>query len=46
MALMEPSGGDKTTAINLTPRFWDVAPSAVRVGGVDVRQIDPHVLTD
>ena len=44
VALVGPSGGGKTTAASLIPRFWDVDTGAVEVGGVDVRQIDPHVL--
>ena len=46
VALVGPSGGGKTTAASLIPRFWDAASGAVKVGGVDVRQIDPHVLMD
>ena len=46
MALVGPSGGGKTTAASLIPRFWDAASGVVEVGGVDVRQIDPHVLMD
>ncbi|MDO4261098.1 MAG: ABC transporter ATP-binding protein [Eubacteriales bacterium] len=46
IALVGPSGGGKTTAASLIPRFWDVASGAVKVGGADVRQIDPHVLMD
>lgn len=46
VALVGPSGGGKTTAASLIPRFWDVDAGAVRVGGVDVRDIDPHVLMD
>ena len=41
-----PSGGGKTTAASLIPRFWDADTGTVEVGGVDVRQIDPHVLMD
>ena len=44
VALVGPSGGGKTTAASLIPRFWDVTSGAVEVGGVDVRDIDPHVL--
>lgn len=40
VALVGPSGGGKTTAASLVPRFWDVTDGAVKVGGVDVRQID------
>ncbi|MFH8220760.1 ABC transporter ATP-binding protein [Streptomyces sp. NPDC018057] len=43
-ALVGPSGSGKTTVSKLVPRFWDVDGGAVRVGGVDVREIDPEVL--
>ena len=46
VALVGPSGGGKTTAASLIPRFWDVSEGQVLVGGVDVRQADPHVLMD
>ena len=46
VALVGPSGGGKTTAASLIPRFWDVSSGAVEVGGVDVRKADPHVLMD
>lgn len=46
VALVGPSGGGKTTAASLIPRFWDADTGTVEVGGVDVRQIDPHVLMD
>ncbi|MEU6057344.1 ABC transporter ATP-binding protein [Streptomyces sp. NPDC047097] len=43
-ALVGPSGSGKTTVGKLIPRFWDVDGGVVRVGGVDVREIDPEVL--
>ena len=46
VALVGPSGGGKTTAASLIPRFWDVSSGAVEVGGVDVRETNPHVLMD
>jgi len=46
VALVGPSGGGKTTAASLIPRFWDVTSGCVEVGGVDVRMTDPHVLMD
>ena len=46
VALVGPSGGGKTTAASLIPRFWDADSGSVEVGGVDVRQTDPHVLMD
>ncbi len=45
-ALVGPSGGGKTTAASLIPRFWDVSSGEVLVGCVNVRDIDPHVLMD
>ena len=44
VALVGPSGGGKTTAASLIPRFWDVSSGTVKVGGVDVRDTDPHEL--
>ncbi len=46
VALVGPSGGGKTTAASLIPRFWDVSSGSVLVGGVDVRDADPHALMD
>ena len=46
VALVGPSGGGKTTAASLIPRFWDATSGVVEVGGVDVTRIDPHVLMD
>ena len=46
VALVGPSGGGKTTAASLVPRFWDVTDGAVYVGGVNVQETDPHVLMD
>lgn len=46
IALVGPSGGGKTTAASLIPRFWDVSSGSVLVGGVDVRNIEHHELMD
>ena len=46
VALVGPSGGGKTTAASLIPRFWDVSSGEVLVGGVNVKDIDPHALMD
>ena len=46
VALVGPSGGGKTTAASLVPRFWDVGSGAVRIGGVDVRDMDAHRLME
>ena len=45
-ALVGPSGGGKTTAASLIPRFWDVDSGTVFVGGVDVRELDSQALMD
>ena len=46
VALVGPSGGGKTTAASLVPRFWDVDSGCVTLGGVDVRAMDPHELME
>lgn len=46
LALVGPSGGGKSTCASLIPRFWDVQSGRVEVGGVDVREMDPHELMD
>ncbi|MDQ1673556.1 MAG: ATP-binding cassette, subfamily bacterial [Frankiaceae bacterium] len=38
-ALVGPSGSGTSTVGRLLPRFYDVTAGAVRVGGVDVRQL-------
>lgn len=40
VALVGPSGGGKTTAASLIPRFYDVQSGCIKIGGVDVREID------
>lgn len=39
VAFVGPSGGGKTTVAGLISRFWDVREGAVKIGGVDVRDI-------
>lgn len=43
-ALVGPSGGGKTTAASLIPRFWDAAEGSVMIGGVDVRDMAQQTL--
>ena len=44
IALVGPSGGGKTTLVSLIARFWDVKSGAVKIGGVDVKNIDSKEL--
>ena len=39
IALVGPSGGGKTTAASLIPRFWDVTFGSVKIGGVLMDQV-------
>ena len=43
-ALVGPSGGGKTTAASLIPRFFDVDRGAVSIGGVNAREMDTEDL--
>ncbi|NDA81239.1 MAG: ABC transporter ATP-binding protein [Actinobacteria bacterium] len=39
LALVGPSGAGKTTIISLIPRLYDVTAGAIRIGGLDVREL-------
>ena len=39
IALVGPSGGGKTTLASLIARFWDVKSGAIKLGGVNVKNI-------
>jgi len=44
MALVGENGAGKSTLIKLLLRFYDVQQGSIKVGGVDVRNMDPHEL--
>ncbi|MGZ5986265.1 MAG: ABC transporter ATP-binding protein [Caulobacteraceae bacterium] len=46
IALVGPSGGGKSTILNLVPRFYDVQSGAVRIDGHDVREVTLASLRD
>jgi len=39
IAIVGPSGGGKTTLCQLIPRFYDVQAGAIRIDGLDIRQV-------
>ncbi len=43
-ALVGPSGSGKSTCARLCARLWDVSGGSIRVGGVDIKTVDPEAL--
>jgi len=46
VAIVGPTGAGKTTIINLIPRFYDVTGGAVRIDGIDVRDVSMKSLRE
>ena len=44
VALVGSSGSGKTTIARLVPRFWDVREGSLKIGGIDVRNMDKATL--
>lgn len=44
VAIVGPTGAGKTTIINLLERFYDIKGGAIRLNGVDTRDIDREAL--
>lgn len=45
-AITGASGAGKSTIARLLPRFWDVSNGSIKIGGVDIRELEPEVLLD
>lgn len=43
-ALIGPSGSGKTTVTSLIARFWDIDKGKIKIGGRDIRNINPDSL--
>ena len=43
-ALVGPSGSGKSTCARLAARLWDIDQGTIRVGGVNIAEIDPETL--
>ena len=43
-ALVGPSGSGKSTVSKLIARFWDIQSGSIRLGGVDIKQLEPEHL--
>ena len=43
-ALVGPSGSGKSTCTRLAARLWDIDSGTIRVGGVNIAEIDPETL--
>ena len=46
VALVGPSGGGKSTLLNLIPRFYDVTEGRVTIDGTDIREVTLASLRD
>lgn len=44
IAVVGHTGAGKTTLMSLLMRFYDIQRGAIRIGGVDVRNLDPQAL--
>jgi len=46
VGIVGPTGSGKSTLVSLIPRLYDATSGTVRVGGVDVRRLDPAALRE
>lgn len=43
-ALVGPSGSGKSTCARLAARLWDVTSGSIKVGGMDIKTVEPEAL--
>lgn len=43
-ALIDPSGGGKSTTAKLAARFWDPQGGRITLGGIDIKTVEPETL--
>lgn len=43
-ALVGPSGSGKSTVTRLLARFWDIDSGSIRIGGLEIKEINPESL--
>jgi len=43
-ALIGPSGGGKSTSAKLAARFWDADSGRIKLGGIDIKTVEPETL--
>ena len=46
IGILGGTGSSKTSLVQLIPRLYDVSRGSVKVGGIDVKQLDMHQLRD
>jgi ATP-binding cassette subfamily B protein len=46
VGIMGTTGSGKSTVVNLIPRFFDVSDGAIRISGVDIREVSLRDLRD
>ncbi len=46
LGIIGATGAGKSTLVNLLPRFYDVTEGALRIDGVDIREMDLHALRE
>lgn len=45
-AIIGSTGSGKSSVINLIPRFYDVTSGAIKIDGIDIREVTQHDLRD